>query len=516
MVYVRLLTLIYAVIAFSSFANENNNMSEVFGSQSLGDLIPHGDFENENLFIFPSNSDGVAYLTNQAPISGEQSAQVHFTDFSVYSPYYHTYVFPENTQLKSLNFSGLVKMLAGFETESLIAEAHVTYHSDGNYPYTYERVTLSGKGSAVTPFNVHLPIDENRKIKLVNLKFIYQQNQQDLTVLLDDLALHVVPKGYGNLIPHGDFENENLFIFPSNSDGVAYLTNQAPISGEQSAQVHFTDFSVYSPYYHTYVFPENTQLKSLNFSGLVKMLAGFETESLIAEAHVTYHSDGNYPYTYERVTLSGNGSAVTPFNVHLPIDENRKIKLVNLKFIYQQNQQDLTVLLDDLALHVVPKGYGNLIPHGDFENENLFIFPSNSDGVANLTNQAPISGEQSAQVHFTDFSVYSPYYHTYVFPDNTQLKSLSFSGLVKMLAGFETESLIAEAHVTYHSDGNYPYTYERVTLSGNGSAVTPFNVHLPIDENRKIKLVNLKFIYQQNQQDLTVLLDDLALHIITK
>ncbi|WP_046003299.1 hypothetical protein [Pseudoalteromonas rubra] len=514
MILARFLTLFIAFFSLIAYASENN--SDILKPHTLDNLIQHGNFESENLFKFPSNSNNVAYLTDQSPIKGKQSVEVHFTDFNVYSPYYHRYIFPENTQLESLQFSGLVKMVSGFDTESIIAEAHVTYHNDGKYPYTYERVTLSGDNNSNTPFNVNLPLDETRKVKLVHLKFMHNRNQRDLSVLLDDLALHIVPKGYKNLIPHGNFENENLFKFPSNSNSTGNLTNQYPIRGEQSAEVHFTDSSVYSPYYHTYTFPENTQLSSLHFSGLIQMTAGFDTESIVAEAHVTYHRDDQYPYTYQRVTLSGNGSAVTPFSVNLPLDETRKIRLVHLKFMHYRNSQDVSVLLDELALHVVHKERQNLIPHGDFENENLFIFPSNSDGVAHLTNQSPISGEQSVQVQFTNFSVYSPYYYTYVFPENTNLKSLNFSGLLQMLSGFDTESVIAEAHVTYQRDGKYPYTYERVTLSGNGNAVTPFDVHLPLDETRAVKLVNLKFIYTQSQQDATVLIDDLALSVVPK
>ncbi|MCG7550515.1 hypothetical protein [Pseudoalteromonas sp. Of7M-16] len=41
----------------------------------------------------------------------------------------------------------------------------------------------------------------------------------------------------------------------------------------------------------------------------------------------------------------------------------------------------------------------NLIPHGDFETENRFKFPSNSEGVANLNDQSAISGRQSVQVN---------------------------------------------------------------------------------------------------------------------
>ncbi|MCF6438634.1 hypothetical protein L1077_04225 [Pseudoalteromonas luteoviolacea] len=512
MILARFLTMLFAVFTCISYASESS--SNTFTSQTLGNLIQHGDFENENLFKFPSNSSNVAYLTDQSPINGKQSVEVNFTDFDTYSPYFHRYVFPENTQLSSLHFSGLIKMVSGFDTESIIAEAHLTYHSDGIYPYTYERVTLSPGHNSNTSFKVNLPLDETRKIKHVYLKFMHNRNQQDLTVLLDDLALHVIPKGTNNLIPHGDFESENLFKFPSNSNSTAGMTRQSPIVGEQSAEVHFTDPNVYSPYHHTYTFPENTQLSSLHFSGLLQITAGFDTESVVAEAHVTYHRDGKYPYTYERVTLSGN--AVTPFHVNLPLDETRKIKLVHLKFMHYQNSQDMSVLLDDLALHVVHTERPNLIPHGDFEHENLFIFPSNSSGVAHLTNQSPIRGEQSLQVQFTNFSVYSPFYHTYVFPENTHLKSLNFSGLLQMLTGFDTESVIAEAHVTYQRDGQYPYTYSRVTLSGNGNSVTPFDVHLPLDETRAIKLVNLKFIYNQNQQDTTVLLDDLALKVEAK
>ncbi|KZN40383.1 hypothetical protein N483_17675 [Pseudoalteromonas luteoviolacea NCIMB 1944] len=157
-----------------------------------------------------------------------------------------------------------------------------------------------------------------------------------------------------NLIPHGDFETENRFKFPSNSEGVANLNDQSAISGRQSVQVNFTNFSVYSPFNYSYKFPENTRLESLSFNGLVQMVSGYETESLIAEAHVTYHSNGHYPFTHERVVISGNDNDVSTFNVYVPLDESRTVKHVDLKFLYVQNQQDLTVSLDNLALYVVP------------------------------------------------------------------------------------------------------------------------------------------------------------------
>ncbi|MCG7550514.1 hypothetical protein [Pseudoalteromonas sp. Of7M-16] len=234
-------------------------------------------------------------------------------------------------------------MIEGFETESLIAEAHVTYHRNGQYPLTHRRVTISGNGDAVNQFTVKVPLDKNRKIKHVDLKFLYTQNQQDLTVLLDNLALYVVPKEHSNLIEHGNFENENLFRFPTNSSSTAYLTTDTPISGEQSALVNFTDFDVYSPFNHAYQFAENTYLNSLRFSGKLQMITGYDTESVIAEAHVTYHESEQYPFAHERVTLSNVGNSVTSFEVDLPLDSSRAIKHVDLKFLHFKNQSNLSI-----------------------------------------------------------------------------------------------------------------------------------------------------------------------------
>ncbi|MDK2595008.1 hypothetical protein [Pseudoalteromonas obscura] len=506
------LVCLMATISLSSMADSQptNDPSSLFNTAQ--NLIPHGDFETENRFKFPSNSEGVANLNNQSPISGRQSVQVNFTNFSVYSPFNYSYKFPENTRLESLSFNGLVQMISGYETESLIAEAHVTYHSNGHYPFTHERVIISGNNNATT-FNVNVPLDQSRTIKHVDLKFLYVQNQQDLTVSLDNLALYVVPAGKENLISHGDFETENRFRFPSASEGTSQITRENPLAGQQSLEVNFTAFSAYSPFYYSYQFPENTQLESLQFSGLLKMIEGFETESLVAEAHVTYHRNGQYPLTHRRVAISGNGDAVNQFTVNVPLDKNRKIKHVDLKFLYTQNQQDLTVLLDNLALYVEPKDLSNLIEHGDFENENLFNFPSNSSSTAYLTADSPISGEQSALVNFTDFDVYSPFNHAYQFTENTYLNSLRFSGKLQTISGYDTESVIAEAHVTYHESDQYPFTHERVTLSNLGNSVTSFNVDLPLDNRRPIKHVDLKFLHFKNQNGLSILLDDLALTV---
>jgi hypothetical protein len=348
--------LFFVILVFfvcSSKADSVNvKLSQNISEKHLNNLILHGDFEKTNKFIFPNALEGKAQLTSSSPIADKQSLLVNFTGFSLYSPLAHRYVFPENTYLKSLQFTGLMKILSGADTESVIAEAHVTYHNDGKCPYSFARVSMTGDKNSIESFNVNLALDETRRVKHVYLKFLYTKQHQNLSILLDNIKLYTSSESINNLLAHGDFENTNEFSFPNASVGLTSLSNSWPIEGQQSLLVNFTNFYLYNPLSHQYTFPKNTYLKNVQFNGMMKMLNGADTEAVIVETHVTYHNNDQYPYIFKRIEVTGDENSIESFNVNLALDETRKVKHVYLKFLFTKQEKDLSVLLDNLQLYV--------------------------------------------------------------------------------------------------------------------------------------------------------------------